>query len=67
VRVVRNGLEKPWWKPLDADLRKTTEKPTETKPPIAGSRAETGEGTRYGKRPRMTKKAHAKPARKPQQ
>src|SRR5688572_16914581 len=56
VRVVRQGLKKPWWRPLDADLRKTTEKPENGKPPIAGSKAQTGEGTRYGKRPRTTKK-----------
>ncbi len=67
VRVVREGLKKPWWKPLDADLRRQVAKPKHTGPPIAGSKAMTGEGTRYGKRAKQTEKKHAKQPGKPQQ
>jgi uncharacterized protein (TIGR00730 family) len=67
VRIVMQGLKKPWWKPLDADLHRHAAKPETVEPPIAGAKAETGEGTRYGKRPRTTKEAHAKSPRKPQQ
>jgi uncharacterized protein (TIGR00730 family) len=67
VQIVRQGMHKPWWRPLDADLQERLEKPEHTQPPIAGSKAETGEGTRYGKRPKSTQKRHAKPPRKPQQ
>ena len=67
VRVVREGLKRPWWKPLDTDLRRKTDTVALKAPPIAGDKADTGEGTRYGKRPRETTKTHAKPRGKPQQ
>jgi uncharacterized protein (TIGR00730 family) len=71
VKLVKQGVKKPWWRPLDDDLRKVgkngdaaTRKPMEA---ASGSTADTGEGTRYGKRPKRTDKAHAKPPGKPQQ
>ena len=67
VRTVMQGLKKPWWKPLDSDLQRDVKKVAIIEPPIAGAQAETGEGTRYGKRPKQTTKAHAKSPRKPQQ
>jgi uncharacterized protein (TIGR00730 family) len=67
VRIVMEGLKKPWWRPLDGELQRQAAKPEVAEPPIAGAQAETGEGTRYGKRPRTTKKAHARSPRKPQQ
>jgi uncharacterized protein (TIGR00730 family) len=68
VRVVKQGLKKPWWRPLDDELRRAVAKHEGAEPPIAaGAKAETGEGTRYGKRPKTTKKAHAKSPTKPQQ
>jgi uncharacterized protein (TIGR00730 family) len=67
VRIVRAGLKKPWWKPLDADLQEPVKKSEATQPPIAGGKAQTGEGTRYGKRPKTTQKRHAKATKKPQQ
>jgi uncharacterized protein (TIGR00730 family) len=67
VRAVRAGLRKPWWKPLDDELRRSTAAGALRKPPIAGGKAETGEGTRYGKRPKETTKRHAKANAKPQQ
>ena len=65
VQIVRQGMKKPWWRPLDAELQERLEKPEHAQPPIAGAKAETGEGTRYGKRPKSTQKRHAKPPRKP--
>ena len=67
VRVVLGGMKKPWWRPLDGELERQASKPEHAKPPIAGSKAQTGEGTRYGKRPKQTTNTHAKPSRKPQQ
>jgi uncharacterized protein (TIGR00730 family) len=67
VRLVLEGLKKPWWRPLDDELHRQSAKSGQAGPPIAGAKADTGEGTRYGKRPRQTTKAHAKPPRKPQQ
>lgn len=67
VRVVRAGLKKPWWKPLDDELQRKSARGTLKDPPIASSTGETGEGTRYGKRAKQTTKAHAKSPVKPQQ
>jgi uncharacterized protein (TIGR00730 family) len=67
VRAVMRGLKKPWWKPLDDELQHDVEKAEHTEPPISGAKADTGEGTRYGKRPKTTTKAHAKQPGKPQQ
>ena len=67
VREVIDGIKKPWWRPLDGELDRHATKAEHAKPPIAGAKAQTGEGTRYGKRAKQTDKAHAKPPRKPQQ
>jgi len=70
VRVIR----KRWWTPLDpyllsvekaASTRSATGKlPVEGPGAIAG---DTGEGTRYGKRPRRPDKKHVEARKKPQQ
>jgi uncharacterized protein (TIGR00730 family) len=64
VAWIRRGLKAPWWKPTDV------EPPVNGagRPPIRSiaSGADTGEGTRYGRRPRRTDLAHAKPPRRPQ-
>jgi len=70
VKLVKQGVKKPWWRPLDADLRAVTENgKAKSKRPVedTGAAGDTGEGTRYGVRPKRTLKAHAKPERKPQQ
>jgi uncharacterized protein (TIGR00730 family) len=69
VRLVKQGVKKHWWKPLDNDLSRMTDKvDAGTAGPLAGvNSSDTGEGTRYGKRPRISKKKHAKPSRKPAQ
>ena len=70
VKLVKQGVKKPWWKPLDADLRAVTENgKARKKKPLedAVAAGDTGEGTRYGSRPKRTQKTHAKPEQKPQQ
>ena len=70
VRLVKQGLKKPWWKPLDDEAQKVAAAPDverQAKPIQTAASADTGEGTRYGSRPRKTTKKHAKPAVKPEQ
>ena len=67
---MKNGVKKPWWTPTDVDLKKVEHNgANRNKTPMAGgSRAEnTGEGTRYGRRPIRPNAQHAKSSRKPQQ
>jgi predicted Rossmann-fold nucleotide-binding protein len=67
VKLVKQGIKQPWWRPLDDELNKIG-KNGKGVTPLSGPRtADTGEGTRYGKRPRRTNKAHIAPGRKPQQ
>ncbi|HSI32124.1 MAG: TIGR00730 family Rossman fold protein [Phycisphaerae bacterium] len=69
VRVVRDGLKKRWWKPLDPTLDKAAKGSVDSaKVPLAGAQTtDTAEGTRYGRRPRRTEKRHADSPKKPQQ
>jgi hypothetical protein len=67
VKLVKRGVKKHWWAPLDEavtipDIR------NENKTPLESKRAgKTGEGTRYGTRPKRVGKKHAKPTPKPEQ
>jgi uncharacterized protein (TIGR00730 family) len=72
VRLVKQGIKKPWWRPLDADLQKATAAPEVTRKSkpmeeTAATAQDTGEGTRYGTRPLRTGKKHAHPSAKPEQ
>lgn len=69
VEQVRKGIKKPWWKSRDAqEIKAKIKKGPETKTALSGYRsADTGEGTRYGKRPRISDKKHITYNRKPQQ
>jgi len=70
VRLVTRGIRKPWWRPLDDEARKVTAAPEvarNARPIETSHSADTGEGTRYGSRPRKTTKKHAKPGAKPEQ
>jgi len=67
VKLVRQGVKKHWWAPLDeavleADAQHRDKGPLESK-----KAGKTGEGTRYGTRPRHPNKKHAKPAPKAEQ
>ena len=73
VKIVKAGVKKAWWKPLDDTLVKATtgrngDGDQSQKNPLEGAKAaNTGEGTRYGKRAKRTEKAHASAPKKPQQ
>ena len=67
VKLVKQGIKKPWWQPLDVELMRATGN-GKGRTPLSGPRTvDTGEGTRYGKRPRHPDKKHIESTRKPQQ
>ncbi len=69
VKLVRAGVKRHWWRPLDEELADVAGNGTHrTKNPLSGAKASnTGEGTRYGKRPKRPDRKHASPGRKPSQ
>ena len=70
VRLVTQGIKKPWWRPLEEEAQRATEAPDVAKnatPIETAASQDTGEGTRYGTRPKKTTKKHAKPTVKPEQ
>lgn len=69
VKLVKQGVKKPWWKPADRELKRVSAKPAADETPMSQSAMaqDTGEGTRYGRRPKQTTKRHARPSIKPQQ
>jgi predicted Rossmann-fold nucleotide-binding protein len=68
VRLIKKSETEPWWRPADEELRKAA---MATEGPMGPMAAEkimfTGEGTRYGRRPRKVTNNHAKPPKSPQQ
>ncbi len=72
LRLVKQGVKKHWWAPLDDEVKWATKTTADGKPaakaPTAGAAsAESGEGTRYGKRPKHSDKAHVDAPKRPQQ
>jgi len=70
VELVKEGVKRHWWHPQDPELAALVANgAAHQKTPMSGSRAasDTGEGTRYGKRPKRPEKPHAAEPRKPQQ
>ena len=69
VDLVKKGVKSHWWKPTDLELETVAGNGSNrAKNPLSGPKAaNTGEGTRYGKRPRRPDKAHIQAGRKPQQ
>ncbi|MGH7214827.1 MAG: TIGR00730 family Rossman fold protein, partial [Tepidisphaeraceae bacterium] len=68
VALTKQGVKKPWWKPIEEEPLLKAGKKAKTETPLSGAAAEdTGEGTRYGKRPRRPDKSVAKPPLKPPQ
>jgi uncharacterized protein (TIGR00730 family) len=58
VRLVKMGAKKSWWQPKDKQLQQLVGN-SKHLGPLSGSRSnETGEGTRYGKRPKRPNKKH---------
>jgi uncharacterized protein (TIGR00730 family) len=68
VKLTVQGVKKAWWRPEQRDLSRLAAESDLRETPLAGAQAaDTGEGTRYGQRPRQTSRKHARPERKPQQ
>src|SRR5688572_4068654 len=71
VKLVTGGVKKHWWRPLDDELAAATDgKAAAGQPPMQAPSAQaddTGEGTRYGKRPKRPDKKHVTSRKKPQQ
>jgi uncharacterized protein (TIGR00730 family) len=70
VALVRKGVKSHWWRPLDDELDKAigSNGAARTKNPLEGpNAAQTGEGTRYGKRPKRPDKKHVVAKKKPAQ
>jgi len=69
VKLVKQGVRKHWWQPEDQSvLQGDGAAKQRARVPLSGAKAaNTGEGTRYGKRPRKTDKKHAEASPKPQQ
>ena len=69
VSLVKKGVKHHWWKPLDDELVRAAGNGRAIEGgPLSGARSQdTGEGTRYGRRPQRSTKKHARPSRKPAQ
>ncbi len=67
VRLVKAGTQKHWWKPGDYDeIKGALQGAGKGGNPLAGYKSDdTGEGTRYGKRPTISTKKHISAVRKP--
>jgi hypothetical protein len=68
-KIIKAGVKKHWWQPLDASARSAAGNGVHrAKSPLESRHAgATGEGTRYGQRPKRTAKKHASTKPKPQQ
>jgi len=67
VKLVRQGVKKHWWAPLDEAVLEADTKHGDKGPLESKKAGKTGEGTRYGTRPHHPNKKHAKPAPKAEQ
>jgi hypothetical protein len=69
VRQVKQGVKHAWWGPTAGRVPAAPASDgRRRKNPLSGARAtQTGEGTRYGQRPRRSDKRHLPPAGKPTQ
>jgi uncharacterized protein (TIGR00730 family) len=69
VKQVVAGMKTHWWRPRDKELARVTGNGRHAKrKPVEGAKAgDTGEGTRYGSRPKHPDKPHVKSGRKAEQ
>jgi uncharacterized protein (TIGR00730 family) len=69
VRLVKQSVRRPWWRPSSAHLQKATSNGKHrARTPLGDSKStSTGEGTRFGKRPIQSTAKHAKAKHKPTQ
>jgi uncharacterized protein (TIGR00730 family) len=60
VKLVCDGIKRPWWKPIEDAISKTAAAHKDAgRNPLAGPyAADTGEGTRYGRRAKRPEKDH---------
>lgn len=67
VKLVKQGVKRHWWAPAEAIEAEIAEKTgPKKKTPLSGSATrDTGEGTRYGKRPRISNKKHIDFSKRP--
>jgi len=67
LKLVKSGTKKHWWRPGDFEQIKGALKGAgKSHVPLAGYKSDdTGEGTRYGRRPRISAKKHISAGRKP--
>lgn len=62
VQLVKEGVKTHWWAPIDEEPIEAAPGPMRVPTPLSGYKTQdTGEGTRYGKRPRITTKKHINP------
>jgi uncharacterized protein (TIGR00730 family) len=65
IAIVKEGQKQPWWHPRDKAIPGNG---NHSKNPLSGGAATaTGEGTRYGVRPKRSESKHAVQGRKPAQ
>ncbi|HEX4055208.1 MAG TPA: TIGR00730 family Rossman fold protein [Tepidisphaeraceae bacterium] len=68
VAIVKEGQKHGWWHPRDRKLEQMEAAAAKKKGPMASPQAgSTGEGTRYGVRPKRASKKHAAMGTKPTQ
>jgi len=70
VKPVQQGMRKRWWRPEADEIKQIeSEERDKKKAPMAGGAraAQTGEGTRYGRRPKRSTREHARSKQKPPQ
>ena len=69
LQQVKHGVKHHWWRPLDQELAKSAANGNaRSKNPLSGAKAQkTGEGTRYGVRPKRPDKKHVSYRAKPSQ
>ncbi|HEY8668792.1 MAG TPA: TIGR00730 family Rossman fold protein [Tepidisphaeraceae bacterium] len=69
LNLIKRGVKTHWWRPLDEGLAEAAgEGEEEHKAPLAGAKSsDTGEGTRYGSRPKRPNKKHVTSGSKAEQ
>jgi uncharacterized protein (TIGR00730 family) len=68
AKLIVEGAEKHWWRPGNPNIAVPNGNTRKKTPMVAGSKSgDTGEGTRYGKRPRRSSSDHAREGGKPTQ
>lgn len=67
VKLVKQGIKKHWWAPADAlDVAIKEKTGPKKKTPLSGlATRDTGEGTRYGQRPKISTQKHISYTKRP--